>query len=67
MADIKTTTQEITKPSENLMLKSDSTYDSYKTDSMGNRDVYHTIKLLQDKIDELVAEVNTIKDALSGD
>ena len=67
MADIKTTIQEITTESENLVLKSDATYDGYKIDSMGNRDIFSAIKLLQNKIDELTRELNTIKSALTGE
>jgi hypothetical protein len=58
MSDIKTIDQEITSGShsvEERYLKNDEIPDVL------------TVKLLKAKIDELVAEINTIKDALSGD
>jgi len=67
MSDIKTTIQEIKKESENVILKTDATYDEYKSDSIGNKNIYDTIKLLQKKIDELTRELNTIKSALTGE
>jgi hypothetical protein len=58
MSDIKTIDQEIASGShsvEERYLKNDEIPDVL------------TVKLLKAKIDELVAEINTIKDALSGD
>ena len=58
MSDIKTITETVASGSydvENRMIKNNETDES------------KTIRLLRDKIDELVAEVNTIKSALSGD
>ena len=58
MSDIKTITETVASGSydvENRMIENNETDES------------KTIRLLRDKIDELVAEVNTIKSALSGD
>ena len=58
MSNIKTITETVASGSydvENRMIKNNETDES------------KTIRLLRDKIDELVAEVNTIKSALSGD
>ncbi len=58
MADIKTVTQELDDGTHNI----EKSY-------MANDELPETltIKLLKEKIDELVAELNTIKSALSGD
>lgn len=59
MADIRTTAEEFSTSGSVLSLEIKSLTDENETD----RTTYKTVKFLQKKIDELINEVNTLKNA----
>ena len=59
MADIRTTSEEFSTSGSLLNIENQALLDENETD----RDTYKAITFLQKKIDELVAEVNTLKNS----